>query len=340
MTDSTSLRDDIYVLNNCTKYLARDSGPVSDSWRFPIIDSHRSDTADDTFRHNDVTFIYDARDASSSVDIGVIGTFAPLHQRLPLRQVLFGGEPTGFFARTVRIDKGQIHFYKFFVDGEPIIDPINPQRVTLDSGQQWSRLVTQLCTQPINLERWEYDILARLTAHILPFQTAAGEDFLRRYYHTLDAERRNSDLTHAYRLDNSIGVVNYIDNILAREEAHRLIDYKTCLSIIREIFRQRHPGIEPSLLTRDTYVTLYAEMADNNVPGWDYTRYNSPPFFLQILRRHAITGAFSHPKYGGNIGAAGWAFLSERYPAPDSGTMFAWRRAIEPPFGASAEYRG
>ena len=81
-------------------------------------------------------------------------------------------------------------------------------------------------------------------------------------------------------------------------------------------------------------------MITGNVPGWDYGRYDNPKYFLELLRRHTITAAFSHPKYGGNAGAAAWDYLSARYRDGDGNTLFDWRRAVEPPLGTSAEYRG
>lgn len=340
MVSSVNLRDDQYVLNHCAKSLARDVGPVSEPWRFPVIDSHFDDADPDQGRgFNDVTFIHDGRGSAPNT-VSVVGTFARLYEPVALRDIRFGGEATGYRAATVRVPKGQIHYYRFIVDGVAVPDPINPQRSTLDNGVEWSRFVTQMCTQPINFERWEYAILDRLTDHILPFRTKEGQNFLNRFYYTLDRSQRETRLTHAYRLDNSVGVVNFIDALLSREEQHRLVDYKICLGLIRDIWRQRWPVTPPARIPRDAYVELYDQMAANAVPGWDFARYDNPRFFLQLLRRHAITGAFSHPKYGGNCAATGWAFLSERYLGTDGQTLFAWRRAIEKPFGESVEYRG
>jgi Gluconate 2-dehydrogenase subunit 3 len=134
--------------------------------------------------------------------------------------------------------------------------------------------------------------------------------------------------------------VNFIDNILAREEHHHRLDYQICLKLIDEVLRQRYPGSEPCDLEGEAFVTLYNEMATDRVVGWDRARYKSPSYFLQLLRRHAFTGAFAHPKYGGNVQAAGWAYLEERYTNSAAQTVFSWRRAIEPPLGASPEYRG
>jgi hypothetical protein len=97
-------------------------------------------------------------------------------------------------------------------------------------------------------------------------------------------------------------------------------------------------------MSDELYVQLYDQMAANNVPGWDRSRYQDPQYFLYLLRRHAVTGAFSHPHYGGNTGASGWAFLAERYPltVQENGgspnTLFAWRRAVEAPLGTNPDY--
>ena len=110
-------------------------------------------------------------------------------------------------------------------------------------------------------------------------------------------------------MDTSVGEVNFIDNVLAREERHHLQDYKTCLRMIDRALRQRNPYTEPTKMSRNDYIGLYNDMASNTVAGWDYQVYSSPQYFLYLLRRHAVTGAFCHPKYGGNAGAAGWAYL-------------------------------
>ena len=95
----------------------------------------------------------------------------------------------------------------------------------------------------------------------------------------------------------------------------------------------------------EDYVQLYDAMAasrsadQNPIPGWDYGAYGNPAFFLYLLRRHAVTAAFCHPRYAGNVGAAGWAYLSERYKDEDGHTLFDWRPAVEPPLGTSPHYR-
>jgi hypothetical protein len=87
----------------------------------------------------------------------------------------------------------------------------------------------------------------------------------------------------------------------------------------------------------------------HSLQGWDYSRYASPKFFLGLLRRHTYTGAFAHPKHGGNSGAAGWAYLAQNLRDPITGDLpdpdprksfFDWARALEPPLGRNKEYRG
>jgi hypothetical protein len=227
---------------------------------------------------------------------------------------------------------------------------VNPQRVTTPEGTQWSRFFTQYCTDIISFERWELTLLLRLTDHILPFRTIEGQRFLNIYLNNVDRQSKDTQYAHAYRLDQPIGVVNFIDKILAREESHRLTDYKVCLELIDRVLRQRDPYEEPAQMPVSMYEDLYNQMAqDTGVQGWDYSRYSSPRYFLQLLRRHTYTGAFSHPKYGGNAGAAGWAYLAHNLADPVTGalpsaesqtTAFDWSRALEKPLGRSPEYHG
>ena len=343
-------KDDNAILNYCAKYLARDvtearhnfgrwsdadvRSHVAESWRFPLVDGY-SDGVDFEagYALNEVTFVYPDAQAQS---VAVIGTFANLYEPIPLTRVA----DTPFFAVTVVVPKGEVHYYKLLVDGRPTLDPINPQQAPLDNGVVWSRFFTQLASEPISLERWELAILKRFTAHILPFETADARNFLSRFYDGLDKVAKSTQYAHAYRLDQSVGVVNFIDKLLAREENHRLIDYRICLRLIDRLLRMRNPYIDPAFMPKEMYVELYEQMADGNVPGWSYGEYGSPRFFLQLLRRHTFTGAFSHPKYGGNAGAAAWAYLEEKYRDDQGRTLFDWRRVIEKPLGTSPDYRG
>lgn len=352
-------KDDQYVLNQCTRYLARNNsdgrhnfghleaedprGDICEVWRFPIIDAY-SDGADfvASYAFNQVTFVYARREAPRPQRVSLIGTFANLYESIPLEPVRFWDEEAiGYYAVSLRIPKGELHTYRFIVDGEVVNDPINPQEMRLTNGQTWSRFFTELCTQPVSFETWELALLDRLTDQILPFRTKDGENFLNRFYDNADRQAKETQYLRAYRLDQSVGVVNFIDKLVAREERHRLIDYRICLDIIDTLLRQRNPLSEPSELSREVYTELYDQMASGNVPGWDFDRYGSPAFFLWILRRHAFTGAFSHPRHGGNVGAAAWAYLEERYRDPATGeTLFNWRAALEKPLGTNEDYRG
>ena len=347
---------DQYVLNFCAKHLSRTStdrrhdyghlepgdprAEVSESWRFPIVAALPDDFAVSSVRLDEVTFVFAAAAPGQVAAVEVVGTFAPLYRRWPLRPIVFAGEETRYFAASLGVPRGEVHHYKYFVDGVPVVDPINPQLERLDNGEPWSRFFTSETTVPVSFTRDEYELLRRLVAHVLPFRTPEAQRFLEHHYFHLDREAKQGVLEKVYRLDQGVGAVNFIDNLVAREERHHLIDYKTCLRLIRDVLRARRPGTLPEQVSRELYAELYGEMAANAVPGWDYGRYQSPRYFLQVLRRHAYLGAFCHPKYGGNAGAAGWAFLSETFSDGAGRTLFAWRNAIEAPIGTSPDYRG
>lgn len=345
-------KDDLYILNQCTKFLARENidarhnfgqypagdlrARICEPWRFPIVDSHSDDgNFEGAYSFNQVTFVY-AAPALLPQSVALIGSFANLYQPIALRRV----QDTPYYTVTLVVPKGEVHTYKFLVDGQAIVDPINPQQTALDNGKTWSRFFTQLASQPISFERWELAILGRFTNHILPFETESARGFLSRFYDSLDRQSKDSQYAHAYRLDQPVGVVNFIDKLVAKEENHHLIDYKICLEVIDRLLRQRNPYIDPAEMPKELYRDLYLQMATDNVPGWDTGRYNSPRYFLQLLRRHVFTGAFSHPKYGGNSGAAGWAYLEEKYRDGTGQTLFNWRRIMEKPLGSSPDYHG
>jgi len=338
-----------YILNHCAKYLARDNADernspygifagqaranVSESWRFPVVDSHDGNE-EDAYEWNDVTFVYAvARGAAQPGKVELVTTCAELHTPVPLQRV----EDSVYWACTLKAKKGERHRYLFLVDGKPTPDPINPQTATLGTGELWSSFFTWAYNQPIIFERWEFAILDRLTRHILPFNNAESKNYLSR-------EANAGNVGHLYRLDISLGVANYIDNIVAREERHRLYAYKTCLEMIDAVLRKRNPGKDPEFIDETKYKDLYDEMAVNSSSifqdGWEWNRYNDPGHFLYLLRRHAITGAFAHPKYGGNPEGLAWDYLGDHFLTNSGETAFNWRQAIEPPLGASAEYRG
>jgi hypothetical protein len=349
-------KDDQYVLNHCTRFLARDStdarhdfgqyppgdprAAICEAWRFPIVDSHYDGrSVEDSYPYNDVTFVHDGRGRDVR-SVAVVGSFGDLYAPLPLRPVRFLGEETGLRALTVRIRKGQVHAYVFVVDGRRELDPINPQRTKADDGREWSRFFTENCQVPLELSRRERELLTRLVTHLLPFRLEENSRLIRNVYDQLDAAARRDQFPLAYKLDEEVGVVNYIDKVLARQEQHNADDYHACLGLIDGLLRARNGGLDPLLLSPDVFEDLYREMASDNVPGWDRSRYGSPQFFLVLLRRHAMTGAFVHPKAGGNSGAAGWSYLETRYTDDQGQTLFDWRRAIEAPLGHNTDYRG
>lgn len=339
--------DEEYLLGLVSKYLARDDASprhdyghlagdpraaILEAWRFPVVEAWY-DPTDSAQRFNAVTFVHAAPDRQPSGEVFLVGSFADLHT--PLKLASLGD--THYSTLTLKIPKGEVHTYRMKIGDVWQPDPINPQRVVLDNGVVWSRFFTWGATQRLVLERWEAKLLERMASHILPFHTEDGRIFFKRVH---DGKGSANRPAHAYRLDESIGAVNFIDKLLAREEAHHLVDYRICLELIDQTFRQRNPEIEPTKLSREAYAELYAQMGSGSVPGWNYGRYGNPRYFLQLLRRHVLTGAFSHPRYGGNALALGWKYLEERYVDASGATLFDWARAIEPPLGRNPVYRG
>jgi hypothetical protein len=360
MPATTMPKDPQYVLNHCAKYLARtnaeprhdyggeyagqDRARISECWRFPIMDSH-DDTEPRAYDYNDVTFVYcEPRGQAPAGSVELICTASHLWSAVPLERV----SGTRYWSCTLVTPKGQRHYYRFVIDGKSTLDSINPQTLMRDDGSTWSSFFTWACTEPVSFERWELCILDRLTRHILPFNSAEAENFLKR-----GASEGTS--AHLYRLDTSVGASNYIDKIVAREERHHLQTYKTCVELIDTVLHARNPFVDSAQMEESMFIKLYDDMGvmtnrDNagyaevksalEREGWDFSRYDNPGYFLNVLRRHTITGAFAHPKYGGNAGGMGWAWLSDKFRDDDGKTLFDWGRAVESPLGRNTEYWG
>lgn len=113
--------------------------------------------------------------------------------------------------------KGQVHTYKLRVDGAWVIDPINPQVVTLENGREWSRFFSEGCQVPLTLSRRERELLGRIVSHLLPFRSNENARFIRGLYQSLDRASRERQFPLAYRLGEEVGVVNYIDTDIAGE---------------------------------------------------------------------------------------------------------------------------
>ena len=202
----------------------------------------------------------------------------------------------------------------------------------MDCGlKAWSYMWTDYCRETLTFENWEMDILQRLTRHILPFQSQESKNFLSK----LDPSKSGKSQGNEYRLDLEVGVVNFIDKVLAGPELHQRNAYKNCLLSINLVLRSRNPYKDPSEMMALEYEPLYSALANNsNLQGWNFITYQNPSHFLKILRRHTILGAFSHPKYGGNAGAYAWDYLSEQYGP------FDWRQGVERPWGTDDDYLG
>jgi hypothetical protein len=154
------------------------------------------------------------------------GSFTELNSVVPFHEVEFLDEPSGIWAVSVRGPKGQVHTYRLRVDGDWVIDPINPQVETLDNGRTWSRFFPEACQIPLTFLRREREVLGRLVAHLPPFRSSENSMFIWGLYASMDRASRERRFPLAYRLDEEIGVVNYIDKVVTRAERHNADDYR------------------------------------------------------------------------------------------------------------------
>lgn len=334
------------IFNYCTKYLIRDrsnlSADYTEGWRFPLVMTCL-DEGKTCHKQNEVTFIYKKEKDEKIHSIEINGSFLPMYKTLPLQPLKFMDEDSGLYYLTVLLPVANGFHYRYIVNGLSKLDPINPQKVKFKNNREWSFFFTDFYNYSNNFEEWEMNILYRLVEQIVPFHTEEAQNFINRFYQSLP--RGEKEAMPIYKLDESVGEINYITNILAREERHHLQDYKICISIIDNVLRNRYTTVNSWQVPSEAINQLYDEMASGNVPGWDYNRYSNPQYFLKLLRRHCITGAFCHPRHGGNVGGAGWNYLKEKYSIKDengqvTGSYFNWDKAIEKPIGTNPEYYG
>ena len=341
-----------YVLNHCTKYLARENGDarhsylstldgqprasVAECWRFPVVDGHDG-SDDDQGKWNDVTFIFVAGPGHPALpqSVQLVTTCHLLYEPLPLRHVA----ESIYWAITLMVRRAERHRYRFVVDGAVELDWVNPQTEILPTGDVWSSFFTWTYSDPISFERWEIVLLDRLTRYILPFECEEGRRLT-------EDSADGGTISQLHRLAAPVGATNYIDKLVAREERHRLHAYKTCLAMLARILSRREPGTDIESMPHRRFAELCSQMARYPealfADGWDRRLYRDPAHFLWLLRRHTWTGAFAHPKYGGNTGCVAWDWLAQTFLTTETppSTAFDWRRAIEPPLGTSEDYRG
>jgi hypothetical protein len=359
------------IFNYCTKYLIRersnenaDQDTITEGWRFPLvmavlheeqpiegqdipIGTEQVKANNYTGKYNEVVFIFYDKHQEVNDKIEIIGSFLPMYDSRELIPLEYKGDFSGIYYLALKLPIGNGFYYRYRIKGKDILDPINPQRTTLQNGRQWSFFFTDYYNYSHLFEEWEINLLYRLVEQITPFRTKESQNFINRFYEGLS--QRDKQLMKIYKLDESVGEVNYITNILAREERHHLNDYKTCLKLIDKLLGKRNPYIESWKVSRELIDELYNDFVKNEkgtlIPDWDYTQYQNPTYFLKTLRRHCIVGAFSHPRYGGNIGGAGWDFVKDRFNIKDTsgkviGSYFNWDLAIERPLGQNPYYRG
>ena len=106
--------------------------------------------------------------------------------------------------------------------------------------------------------------------------------------------------------------VNFIDKVLAGEDAHALPAYQKALAALDELCRRRFdaPFVGLPETRQDALLT---ELEGGAVPDWGAPEAK-PDEFFETLRLHTILGFVLDPRYGGNHGYAGWRAMG--FPGP------------------------
>jgi gluconate 2-dehydrogenase gamma chain len=108
------------------------------------------------------------------------------------------------------------------------------------------------------------------------------------------------------------GCVNFIDKALANEDAELSPVYRSGLSALDDVSKQRYQkpfvALEPA--QQDA---LLASLQDAKAPEWQEASVTAPDFF-ETLRAHTVIGFLADPGYGGNRDYVGWKLVG--YPGP------------------------
>jgi len=301
---------------------------------FPVIETTKSKNHQNTFNH--VNFVYFA-DSKDKINIYLIGDFDYLYKKRKLHQIFLNDSPTRFWAITLKLPIGNLFYYKFLVNNKLVTDPLNTLSKTLDNNIEWSVCFTHYYKNAIVFEKWEWVILQRLVSYLLPFKTDEFDTFVNKH----QGQFNNMTRSLVSQLNYDIGCVNFIDKLIAKDERHHIIDYKLCLKEIKRILLLLNQFQEPGEMDEYFYQRVYEIMINTDFSLWDKSRYEEPDYFIKVLRRHIITAAFSHPKYGGNTLALGWQFLNALLKENNEDNAgYDWRQAIEKPLGTNTEYAG
>lgn len=290
-------------------------------------------------RYSRVTFVYSASltNKKKQNSIYLIGNFDALYKKKKMHQVFFDESPTRFWAITLKLPTNHLYKYRFLVNNSFIIDPLNTLAKDSDNNIKWSLFFTDYYKTAVILEKWELEILQRLTAYILPFKTNEFTTFVNQQ----QSQFNNSTKTQISQLNYDVGCVNFIDKLIAKDEPQHIITYKICLKEIKRVLVMLNSFQEPKNMDDTFYQRIYQIMNKKDFTIWNKDIYEDPSYFLKVLRRHIITATFSHPKHGGNTNALGWQFLdSVLSDGKHENAGYDWQQAMEKPLGTNQEYIG
>jgi gluconate 2-dehydrogenase gamma chain len=111
------------------------------------------------------------------------------------------------------------------------------------------------------------------------------------------------------------GCVNFIDKVLANEEAAVRPQYASGLVGIDAVAQALH-GLSFAELAADAQDAVLVQIDAGSARGWPVVAGSSAEFF-EMVRVHTLTGFLADPRYGGNKSYSGWRVAG--YPGPRHG---------------------
>ncbi len=122
------------------------------------------------------------------------------------------------------------------------------------------------------------------------------------------------------------GVIQYIDRALSEAESDTADEYRSGLAALDAYSRYTRGGpfIDLSTIDQDS-VLIDVQLGSATGAGVGFV--GSSGSFFNMVKSHTWQGMFGDPKYGGNVGFAGWDLID--YPGVRLGLSAEDQRSLE-----------